>query len=426
MNCTKLMTTPERYRYQPRLADGHLKDLFDEFPAVMVTGARAAGKTSTAVHLAGNIARLDEPGVAQEFRADPDAALRRAARPLLIDEWQEVPEVLAAVKRVVDRDHSAGQFLLTGSVRAELNHQTWAGTGRVVRVNMYPLVEREIQIVRPLRGPAFLTRLAASGIDNMTVPQDPPDINRYVDVLLRGGFPEIVYSERSNRARTVWLTSYLDDLVTRDAGLLGSTKDPVKLRHYLNVLALNNAGMPSDTTISRAAGVTTKTAGGYDQLLRNLYILDIIPAWASNRLHRLMKSGKRYWIDAGLAAAALRLTSDSIHADPNLLGRFFDAFGTAQLRSELALMYPRPTAHHLRVESGRHEVDLVIELDALRVVGLEFKATSAPTTGDAKHLLWLRDQLGDRFTAGAVIHAGRGMYELSDRVFAIPLCALWT
>lgn len=76
-------------------------------------------------------------------------------------------------------------------------------------------------------------------------------------------------------------------------------------------------------------------------------------------------------------------------------------------------MHPRPTLHHLRETHGRQEVDL------------EFKAGATPDAGDARHLRWLHDKLGDDFLAGAVLHSGPGMYELSDRVYAVPLCALW-
>jgi hypothetical protein len=40
-----------------------------------------------------------------------------------LDEWQEVPEPLGAVKRSVDEDPSPGRYILTGSVRAELENR---------------------------------------------------------------------------------------------------------------------------------------------------------------------------------------------------------------------------------------------------------------------------------------------------------------
>ena len=76
------------------------------------------------------------------FRADPDTALRLLSRPALLDEWQVVPDVLGAVKRVVDDDPRAGQFLLTGSVRATFE-QTWPATGRVARLPVFGLTVRE-------------------------------------------------------------------------------------------------------------------------------------------------------------------------------------------------------------------------------------------------------------------------------------------
>lgn len=415
---------PDR-RYRPRIADDHLGALLREFPAVMITGARATGKTTTAENHVAQVARLDEPGTAALYRADPDAALRRASRPLLIDEWQEVPEVLAAVKRSVDRQPEHGQFVLTGSVRAELDNETWAGTGRIVRMSMYPLTEREITSELRVGPPSFLQRLATSGIDDLKLPEVVPDIDDYVTAALRGGFPDVAYRDRSERARNVWLSSYLDDLITRDAATLDSRKDPAKLRRYLRVLALNNAGMPSDTTLYRAADVNAKTAAAYDQLLRNLFVLDVVPAWANARLHRLVKAGKRYLVDPGLAAAAVGLTAADVLADNDLLGRYFDAFAAAQLRPEIALTHPRPELHHLRVEAGRREIDLVVELGASKIVGLECKAGVAPSTDDAKHLIWLRDQLGKNFAAGVVIHSGPGLYQLGDRIYAVPLCAMW-
>lgn len=411
--------------YRRRLADDHLAELLAVFPAVMINGARATGKTTTAAQHVAQVDRLDQPGVAAAYRADPDAALRRARRPVLLDEWQEVPEVLAAVKRLVDVDATPGQVVLTGSVRADLHNETWAGTGRTVRMSMYPLTERELNDRHDAGQPSFFERVATSGVADITLPREIPNIDDYMGLALRGGFPEVVYRDRTERQRGIWLTSYVDDLVTRDAAALDVGKDPVKLRRYLNVLALHNAGMPADATLYRAADVNAKTAAGYDQLLRNLYVIDVVSAWSTSRVSRLVKAGKRYLVDSGLAGAAAGMTLEAVLGDNDLLGRYFDAFATSQFRPEVALMQPRPGLHHLRLEAGRREVDLVVELGRGRVLGFEFKAGAAPDAGDAKHLSWLRDQLGDEFVGGAVIHSGPSIYELGDRVYAIPLCATW-
>ena len=154
-------------------------------------------------------------------------------------------------------------------------------------------------------------------------------------------------------------------------------------------------------------------------------MLDIIPSWTNNRIDRLVRAGKRCLVDTGLAASAAGLTRQAVLKDHDLLGRWFEAFAIAQLRSEVALMQPQPTLHHLRQESGRREIDLLVELSPDRLIAIECKASAAPDARDARHLFWLRDRLGEQFVAGVVLHAGPAVYQLGDRVYAIPLCGVW-
>lgn len=407
--------------YRPRLVDTVLDDATAAFAAVMVVGPRAVGKTTTAARRVAQIDRLDVPDVAALYRVDPDAALRRAARPLLIDEWQDVPEVLGAVKRAVDADASPSQFVLTGSVRADMDLSTWAGTGRVVHVEMHPLTEFEIE---GRSGAGLVQRLLTSWLDLPTAPDDSID-----DIVLRAtrsGFPELGYVERTDRQRALWLASYLGDLVSRDVSSIGAPRDPIRLRRYFEVLALNLAGQPSDAALLRDAGLNAKTAAAYERALSALGLLDLVPAWVTSRLKRLTKGTKRYLTDTGLAAAAAGVDAGDILGSAGLLGRWFDAFATMQIRAEVASMFPSPRLHHLRVESGRHEVDLVLDLGHGRVFGIEFKAGAAPTLDDARHLVWLRDQYGSTFVGGVVLHSGRAVVELGDRIAAVPLSMAWS
>ena len=68
---------------------------------------------------------------------------------------------------------------------------------------------------------------------------------------------------------------------------------------------------------------------------------------------------------------------------------------------------------------------MIVENPDGRVLALEIKATASPTRSDARHLLWLRDTIGDRFVAGAVLHTGPDAFQLDDRILAIPICAIW-
>lgn len=133
------------------------------------------------------VIRLDEPARAEAFRADPDAALRRMDEPVLLDEWQEAPEVLGAVKRAVDGDPRPGRFLLTGSVRARLDQQMWPATGRVVGLTMCGLTEREVDGLPGDPGANFIDKLCSGDADAFDMPADVPDLPGYLALDLGGG-----------------------------------------------------------------------------------------------------------------------------------------------------------------------------------------------------------------------------------------------
>ncbi|CAN5301628.1 ATP-binding protein [soil metagenome] len=407
-------------RYRPRLVDALLKELLRELPAVMVTGPRAAGKTTTAQRHAATMVRLDRPAEAAAFRADPDAALAEFEEPVLLDEWQEVPAILGAVKRAVDNNPRPGRFLLTGSVRADLEAATWPGTGRLVRIAMYGMSVRERE--GHIRRRPFLDRMASG--DGLTLPSERPDLREYVRLVLFSGFPEPAL-RMGPRARARWLDGYLEQLLTRDAVGIDPGRDPARLRRYFEAYALNTAGTVADATLYEAAGVNRKTAVAYEQLLTNLFVVEALPAWTSNRLKRLALRAKRYLVDPALTAAVLRLDPSAILRDGDVLGRFLDTFVVAQLRSELAVCETRPRLYHLRDEHGRHEIDLVAELGGGNLLAFEIKADAAPDRDSARHLVWLRERLGDRFLQGVVFHTGPGRYELDDRIVAVPICAIW-
>ncbi len=405
--------------YRHRLIEPLMAELLSELPAILVVGPRATGKTTTAARYAARIVRLDRADEAASFRANPDVALRDLPEPVLLDEWQAVPEVLGAVKRAVDSDNRPGRYLLTGSVRADIDTETWPETGRVVRVAMYPLIiaEQKGNVTQPL-----VDRLV--GGQELAVASDTPDLRGYIDLALQGGFPEaaLVLSER---VRERWLESYVEQLLTRDALTINGSRDPARLGRYFEAYALNSAGLAEHKTIYDAAGINRKTALAYERLLKNLMVVDELPAWTTNRLKRLVTSPKRFLIDSALLGGVLGVDSAAVLRDGNLLGRLLETFVTAQLRAEATVATARPRLYHLRSEQGRVEIDIVAELRGQRIIGIEVKASSAPTSQDARHLAWLRDNLGDRFIAGVVLHTGPATYPLGSQIIAAPISTLW-
>jgi predicted AAA+ superfamily ATPase len=415
---------PNDTAYRPRLVDSLLDELLTQVSAVMVTGPRAAGKTTMASRRAATTVQLNAEAQAAAFAADPDSALRSLDEPVLFDEWQEVPGVFGAARRAVDADPRPNRFLLTGSVRAEHDNEVWPGTGRFLRLAMWPMTVRER--VGDASAKAFLDKLVDG--DLLTVPSDTPDLRGYVDLCMESGFPNAALM-LSGRPHRMWLQSYLEDLLTHDVEVLEEPatkrRDSERLQRYFEAYALNSAGTAEHKTIFDAAGVTRHTAMAYEDLLTRLLVVDQMPTWTSNRLKRLVRARKRYVVDAALIAAALRLSPQAILGDGDMLGRILDTFVVAQLRPEAVVARSEPRLYHLRTEAGRHEIDVVAEFGGQRVLGIEVKAAAAPTIADAKHLRWLQQELGDRFVAGVVLHTGPRIYELADGIVAAPISTLW-
>lgn len=407
--------------YLARSADGVLREIVEDHAAVLVVGPRATGKTTTCQQHAASTIRLGDPTVAQAFAIDPRSVIEGLPEPILIDEWQEVPQSLQVIKLAVDDQPARGRFIVTGSVRGDIDSPTWPGTGRLVRLAMYGLTEREIE--HRSDADSWLHHLVATG-ESGTHRSDE-SLRDYVRRALRSGFPDAALFG-SARGRGRWLTSYVDQVVTRDAASITPGRDPQRLRAYLTAVALNSAGVVDDTTLWTAAGITKDTARAYDSLLQSLFIIDRLPAWTSNQLKRLTLASKRYLVDSGLFTGILGVTEDDVVLNGDLVGRLLETFVVAQVRAELALMSPSPRMHHLRTGEGRHELDMVLEVGPAALIGIEIKATSTPDPGDAQHLRWFRRELGNQVRATVLLHTGPNTLRFDDGTVAVPISALWS
>ena len=373
---------------------------------------------------------LDDPVQAAPFRADPSAALAAAMRrahagsgTLLLDEWQVVPETLGAVKRAVDRGLPPGAILLTGSVRAPLTSASWPGTGRVITIEMHPMAVLE-QHATAAPHSDFVSRLFAGEAEQVTLPPEPPDFSGYVDLIAAGGYPAVLGA--AAEARALWLESYAEQLVQRDVPKLGEIRDPAALRRLLRAFAECTGTLRPDTELAATADINVKTVRRHERLLEDLRIVTSLPAWHTNRLSRLVKQRKHCLIDTGLAMALLDADTDTLYRRGDLLSRMLETFVLAQLRPLLQFSTMRVCAHHLRQHDGRREIDVLLEAADGRVAALKVKASSAPTVRDARDLQWLRDELGERFVCGAVLHTGPQAFRLAERITALPIAALWS
>ena len=140
------MTTPLSPALYPRHIEGMLRESLADTPAVLVNGPRQCGKTTLVRQFEGEMAyySLDDPALLAAVRADPLGFVRRLDR-AIIDEIQRAPDLLLALKLVIDQDRRPGRFLLTGSANLMALPQIADSlAGRVDILTLLPLSNAEL------------------------------------------------------------------------------------------------------------------------------------------------------------------------------------------------------------------------------------------------------------------------------------------
>ncbi len=424
-------------------------------PVVLVTGARGVGKTTTALRAANTNAFLDDAATRTVFHDDPEAALALYNEPLLVDEWQLVPEVVRAIKRTVDRDRRPGRFILTGSPdpRGRSEFQALTGRAGVIRLNpmnmreltsgglgalqaqgvgwLNPMTigERGVQVADPHPNPTVAGLLV--GNPPAVSPKQALNIFGYLDLAAVGGFPACA-PEGSVARSQEWCRDYLSVLLRQDLPLFGTRRSASHFRRYLAASALHTARSPEDGSLRKDAGVNPGTHRDYRHILLDMDVTVEVPAFSSEDVPSLAKSPKMLFSDSALLIAAMDVPLARLKLNGDLYGRVLETFVINQLRCELEALGMRDALSYLRTHKGVHEIDAVIETPEGGIIAIEIKSANRHRPGDAKHIEWLAEKVGDRFILGLVLTTGAHITKIrsnstnmSDKIWSAPISVLW-
>ena len=416
--------------YVRRAVDAELDELLHGVAAISITGARAVGKTASATQRARTIHRLDDPEQRAVLMADR-ARLVAGERPILIDEWQRVPESWDLVRRAVDDDRSAGQFLLTGSA-APAQVGTHSGAGRIVALRMRPMALAERGLVTPTVSLATLLLGARAPVGGSS----PMRLDGYVEELLASGFPGLRGS--SGRPLRAELNAYVEQVVDRDVGELGGVeiRNPANLRRWLTAYAAASSTTATHETIRRAASgargdaPARTTIERYDDVLQRLWLSEPVPAWLPTRnpISRLSQPRKHQLVDPALAARLLGVDAGALLSgapagppvprEGPLVGALFESLVTLGIR--VAAQAAEATVAHFRTRGGEREVDLIVERGDGRVVAIEVKLAATVDDNDVRHLRWLQREINADLLDAVVITTGTEAYRREDGIAVVP------
>lgn len=401
-----------------------LRAALADTPVVVIHGPRQSGKTTLARMIAGErpprrYLTFDDATTLAAAVADPAGFIAALDGPVVLDEVQRAPALFPAIKAEVDRRRAPGRFLLTGSANVLLVPRISESlAGRVQILTLWPFAQAEIEE----RGESFIDDLFKG---RTRKPASAPGKSlALLDRILRGGYPE-VHRRASADRRSAWFASYLTTILQRDVRDLAHIEGLTEMPRLLTLLASRTSGLLNHADLSRSLSMPQTTLKRYFALLEITFLIQTIPAWAGNLGLRLSKSPKVIIADTGLACHMLGLDRQRLVAEGNHRGLLTESFVAGELIKQSGWSATRSRLLHFRAASG-HEVDLVLEDAAGRIVGVEVKSAASVAASDFNGLKALQAAAGKRFLKGVVLYDAAETIPFGSALSAVPISSLWT
>ena len=344
------------------------------FPAVILTGPRRAGKTTLLRQRFPRAAPvlLEDPDVVARAQADPQGFLDDLTLPVILDEIQNAPHLFNYIRSRIDAaPERFGQWLLTGSQEAPLMRGvTESMAGRAAVFHLLPLSVEESPRVSPLRG----------------------------------GFPEVLARPA---AADIWFRSYVQTYLERDVRAVSSIRDLAAFRRFIGLLASRCGQMLNKTDLAAPLGVSVPTIGEWLSILEITGQILLIPPFYENFGKRLVKSPKLYFADAGLACHLLGIGSESALRGSPFLGPIFEGFVASEIVKHRLNRGRVRGLYYFRDQQGL-EVDFVIDDGNRRLTLIEAKATRTALPVAAAPLRRLAGAVAGYDASAWLVHAGQG------------------
>lgn len=409
-------------RHFPRHVRELVLEALSDTPVTMLMGARQVGKSTLVRDIVStdhpaHTVNLDDQAPRRAALDDPEGFIGGLPKPVLIDEVQRGGlDLVLAIKSSLEKDRTPGSFLLTGSANILSSKEVQdALTGRIERVQLWPLEQSEIY-----GGSVNFVDSLLSG--------SPPQVSRavtgrdaFADLVVAGGYPEA--RTRIDRRRGRWFKNYIELTLEKD---LADVTDAYKLEEMprlLRALAARAANLIVYEDLAKELGIDRKTVKAYIRLLELIFVIKVLPAWRPGIASREQAAPKAYIADSGMQLNLIGADAARLHEDGGLAGQALENFVAMEILRHAGWAQTDARAWHYR--RSREEIDLILEDPAGRIACVEVKAAVTLGASDWRTLKSFRDRFGERFAAGVIIHTGAQTVPLGDRLWAVPVSALW-
>lgn len=406
-----------------RYARSLITEALTDTRIVLVMGARQVGKSTLTEEIAtvdhpAQTLTLDDKTTRDSANNDPTGFVAGLQGPVLIDEVQRSPDLLLAIKESVDKDKAPGRFLLTGSANILTAPKIYeALAGRIEIINLSPLAQSEIE-------------RSGDNLVDLLFAASPPRIldatigrEAFIDRAIRGGYPEARLREQRRRDR--WFQGYLTSVIEKDLREISDAHKLDQIPALLRIIAAQAANLYKADNISQRVALDKKTVQAYTRLLETVFLVRRIKAWVPNIGGRGIHTPKIFITDSGLLAYLLGADAKRAAEDDQITGKLFENFVVMEVARLVEWAQTAVTQYHYRTRDNE-EIDIVLESRSGDLACIECKTAATIDPKDYRPMEKLRDQRGRRFIAGFVIYTGGDTKPLTDRIWAVPVSALWS
>lgn len=407
--------------YIPRHLAPRLQAWLDQFPVVLLLGARQVGKSTFLEHELQGWRKVDLENAAELeiVSSDPTLFLTDNPQGVWFDEAQRCPELFSALRVAVDGDRRPGRYVLSGSASPYLLQDVSESlAGRAGILQLAPLSAAEAH-GRPRSN--FVENLLAADDARglLEALQDRPVLEdrEVVSSWIAGGFPEPWELGDSVR-RSRWFDAYTRLVSERDLGELHRELRPAAVLRLLRMLAARHGQVVNQSALARDFGTSSRTMGRFLDLLEGTCLWWRLPAYHPNIGKRLVRRPKGYLADAGLVHALSHVGDlETLRASP-LLGPSWVGFVLSEILRSLEQVDSAPAAHFWATHQ-RAEVDLVLER-AGRLWPVEVKHGSRMGTRQLAGVTSFLDTFGDRAPFAVVVHRAEHVARHGERIVGVP------
>jgi predicted AAA+ superfamily ATPase len=391
-----------------------------QFPVVLLTGARQVGKTTLLRHLSQGeraYVTLDDPLILSLAKTDPALFMQRFPPPMIIDEIQYAAELLPYIKMAADRTGQPGLFWLTGSQQFHLMKGVSESlAGRVAVLHLLGLSRREL-LGQALAARPFVPtpeevqqRVGAGG--QLT-------LKELYRLIWRGALPAIALNEAVER--DLFYSSYVQTYLQRDVRDLARVGDEMAFLRLLRATAARTGQLLNLADLARDADVAPNTAKNWLSILQTAEIIYLLEPYHTNVTQRLVKTPKLYFLDTGLAAYLTEWASPETLEAGAMSGPILETWIVAELLKSYWHTGRRPPFYYYR-DKDQREIDLLLVQDGI-AYPLELKKTASPSRDDVRHFGALA-RLGLPVGPGGVICLAEQALPLTASAQSIPAWAI--